>query len=424
MLTIIRITSQYFYRTIRVNSVYCKFNLNLKKKKFQCCAKSSGRRGRFINNPTQCPLQGTPTFANTSSVPLLFRFRGLRFTRFHFATWSSKTTEHLKQDHRSRAPSLRVRNAPRLATQPRRLTWGAPGAAGLGARGCAARRGRDLCPAASSTLPPISGPGGHPRAGTPNQAGASSRTGRRGTHRLWRKGCRNRAVRTHLCAHLPLEPALRPGLALRLQGLRGEGDSQVYPGSRPGLLPPACPPPRRWPPTSPAVGESGSGSVGARARPARLREPGARGPQHLRRRAARRSAGPERRRGRQAGTGRGGACLKGIGAVPAPRRSPPPPRRASDFIVLCAPRASPGLAGARAPRLPTGRPLGVRTPHLPRPHRRGHCLPAKGSGGRLGSRSAARAPTEALARPRPVWTRSSGQKPKCPDGLGRGKELS
>lgn len=31
MLIIIRIASQYFYRTIRVNSVYCKFNLNFKK---------------------------------------------------------------------------------------------------------------------------------------------------------------------------------------------------------------------------------------------------------------------------------------------------------------------------------------------------------------------------------------------------------
>lgn len=251
---------------------------------------------------------------------------------------------------------------------------------------------------------------------------------RRGTPRPWREGGReggrDRAARTHLCAHLPREPALRPGLALRLQRLRGKGTVKFTAGVA-GLLPPAPPPPGRRPPTSPAVGERGSGGVGARARPARLREPGARGPQHLRRRAAASGAGPERRRGRQAGTGRGGACLKGIGAAPAPLPLPqvaPAPAARRRFYCSRRTPCAPGLAGARAPRLPARRPLGCARPTAPGPTARALRSPNAGLSAAWGAEVL---PAREQKRPQPCGQSELAPLVRnlCPDGLRRGKEL-
>lgn len=62
---------------------------------------------------------------------------------------------------------------------------------------------------------------------------------RRGTHSPGRKGGerKDHAARTHLYAHLPREPALRPGLALSLQRLREKGIVKFIPGAAPAPFP-------------------------------------------------------------------------------------------------------------------------------------------------------------------------------------------
>lgn len=145
----------------------------------------------------------------------------------------------------------------RLATLPSRLHLGKPqapsGPAGwpqrrgprrrAGVRR-AACRGRDLRPggslwsrARSATPEPV-------RAGAPKRGHLTHRCrasaprgvggGDAAPDPLPQGGeRRERASRTHLGAHLPREPALRPGLALPLQRLRGKGKESSLPREPP-----------------------------------------------------------------------------------------------------------------------------------------------------------------------------------------------
>lgn len=210
-----------------------------------------GQTGRLIKNSIQCSLSGTPTFSNTSSVSFRFRFRGLLFTRTHLATWSSKTTGHFK--HRTTDPEGRPSARETNDRQPRDIaflgfTWGShrhpSGLAGppqrRGPSGLRRAEAATFAPAAPSVIGPICRPraGGsqspRTRAILPTAATRRSRPGspRQGCNaRPTARGGRepkDRAARTHLGAHLPHEPALRPGQELPLQRLRGKGTESSF----------------------------------------------------------------------------------------------------------------------------------------------------------------------------------------------------
>lgn len=141
-------------------------------------------------------------------------------------------------------PSIGNRTTGPSAAPPRGKCSAARHAAAQAHREPPARRAsgragvrRDEAVTFARPLPPRSLPS-RARVATPAPAppkrGQLTHPGlRRGTHRPRREGCRDRAARTHLCAHLPREPALRPGLALRLQRLRGKGTVKFTPGVAP-----------------------------------------------------------------------------------------------------------------------------------------------------------------------------------------------
>ena len=104
--------------------------------------------GRLIKNSIQCSLSGTPTFSNTSSLSFRFRFRGLRFTRTHFATsaltccasphsaraWRSLCSgSPAVGEGESRAPEPALRA---VAPPPQRTAAGAGGPQHLRHRAC------------------------------------------------------------------------------------------------------------------------------------------------------------------------------------------------------------------------------------------------------------------------------------------------
>lgn len=222
---------------------------------FYCCNQVLwGRRGEWSRTPS-CALWGAPTFANTSSVSLRFRFRGLRFTRTHFSTWSSKTIGHFKcrtgpesrplawerNDRRPRdAAVLRFtwggcrhlsglprpppRRGPSVCGEPR--PWPSP-------RPLPQSRARLAAPAPVRARAPEQGPSYPPMSRVAANRGLRDRDAMRDP--LPREGGerRDHAARTHLCAHLPSEPALLPGLALPLQRLRGKGTESSLPREPP-----------------------------------------------------------------------------------------------------------------------------------------------------------------------------------------------
>lgn len=133
VLITIRMASQYFYSTIPVNPVYCKFNL---KKMFYCCAKSSGQTGGFMESPTSA-LLGDPYLFKRFFGPSALPFSG---SPVHALPFLDLKCKNQSIGHGTPVPSAarpRVK-CPRLAAQPARRTWEAPGGRG-GPRGAGAR---------------------------------------------------------------------------------------------------------------------------------------------------------------------------------------------------------------------------------------------------------------------------------------------
>lgn len=253
--------------------------------------KSSGADGEISQELHPVLCFGDPTFSNTSSASLRFRFRGLRFTRIHFSTWSSKTTEQFKHDDGSWGPSLCARKkrstASRLCLPG--FTWGShrhlpgpPGGLSAGgpgdARACGVQRAEAVTFARAA--PSGHGPGRPP----PSRCAPEPPKGAILPTAVARRRRGESAVGMLRRTHCPREgsagsapPALTSALTCRASphsapawrslcsGCGGRGKSQVYPGSRPNLPPPRPTNSARRPTTSPAEGEGGSEGPAARA---------------------------------------------------------------------------------------------------------------------------------------------------------------
>lgn len=381
-----------------------------------------GRWGDWSRTLIQCSLSGTPTFSNTSSLSFRFRFPGLRFTRTHFATWSSKATGHFK--HRTTGPQrppLGVRKKRSTASPDlaflgftwgsHRLPQGHPEAAStLQALGCCGEPRpwpslRPLPQSVAAWPPPHrcaqeAPDEGHltHRCRAPPPADPGSVPGmQRGTHGPGRQGGSAWTARRPHSPRRSLAARARtpPGPGAPSAAAAGEGTRSSL--SREPPQPPSPAPHQlgALTPTSPAVGEGESRApepaLRAVAPPPQRKAAGARGPQHLRRRAG----GGRRRRAGRTGSGAGGGhralsqgreppALKVWAAAPPPqgRLRPHPRRRAGVFCVLF---ANIFLLRARAAiSLAFSRPRRAR--HAFSPAARDLGYPRKGLLGRGGSR--------------------------------------
>lgn len=303
-----------------------------------------GRTGRFLKNSTQCCLSGTLPFQTLLQPPFVSVF-GVSGSLESISR--PKVQKPQNNLNATTSPEGRPSAWERNDRQPRDaavqgFTWGShkhlPGpprclSAGdpKDARVCGAPRPWP----SPGPLPPVTGPVGHPRAGARGSPGMGpsypplSRVGAAGSPR-WGCGARptapekeggerrERASRTHLGAHLPREPALRPGLALPLQRLRGKGKESSLPREPP--QPPSPAPHQldalthylargrwgweRWPRRPRPASDrcpAGPPESSGRAEPATPKA----------QRGRRGGAGPGRRRGRGAGAGAGaGPSLK------------------------------------------------------------------------------------------------------------------